>query len=89
MPCQVARLPEHSDAVRARVVPALLVHRAHMSRQDARHKLKVDPAETRTPAGQASKKVGPSVSIDQGPEKCESGGAENGPFPHTNEVACV
>ena len=37
----------------------------------------------------ASKKVGPSVSIDQEPEKCESEGAENGPFPHTNEVACV
>ena len=39
----------------------------------------------------ASKKVGPSVSIDQEPEKCESDCAENGPFPHThtNEVACV
>ena len=28
----------------------------------------------------ASKKVGPSVSIDQEPEKCESEGAENGRF---------
>ena len=37
----------------------------------------------------ASKKVGPLPSIDQGPKKCESEGAENGPFPHTNEVACV
>ena len=37
----------------------------------------------------ASKKVGPSVSIDQGPAKSESEGAENDPFPHTNEVACV
>ena len=39
----------------------------------------------------ASKKVGVVVSIDQGPEKSESEGAENGPFPHklTNEVACV
>ena len=37
----------------------------------------------------ASKKVGVVLSIDQGAEKCESEGAENGPFPHTNEVACV
>ena len=36
MPRQAARLPEHSDAVRARVVAALLVHRAHMRRQVAR-----------------------------------------------------
>ena len=43
----------------------------------------------------AYKKVGPLQSIDQGPKKSESEGAfydtlaENGPFPHTNEVACV
>ena len=37
----------------------------------------------------ASKNVGAVLSIDQGPEKSESEGAENGPFPHTNEVACV
>ena len=37
----------------------------------------------------AKKKVGPLKSIDQGPEKYASQGAENGPFPHTNEVACV
>ena len=37
----------------------------------------------------AYKKVGVVHSIDQGPEKSESEGAENGPFPHTNEVACV
>ena len=27
-------------------------------------------------------KVGPLHSIDQGAKKCESEGAENGPFPH-------
>ena len=37
----------------------------------------------------AFKNVGLLPSIDQGPEKSESEGAENGPFPHTNEVACV
>ncbi len=33
----------------------------------------------------ASKMVGPLPSIDQGPEKCESEGAENGPFPHMHK----
>ena len=51
--------------------------------------------ETTTPIpfdqawSRASKKVGVVHSIDQGPKKSESEGAENGPFPHTNEVACV
>ena len=32
-------------------------------------------------------KVGVVHSIDQqGPKKCESEGAENGPFPHTNVI---
>ena len=31
MPPQIARLPERSIALRARVISALLVHRAHMS----------------------------------------------------------
>ena len=51
--------------------------------------------ETTTPIpvdqawSRASKKVGVVVSIASYAEKCESEGAENGPFPHTNEVACV
>ena len=36
MPCQLARLPKRSVALRARVVSALLVHRAHMRPQTAR-----------------------------------------------------
>ena len=52
--------------------------------------------ETTTPIpfdqawSRAYKKVGVVHSIDQqGPEKSKSEGAENAPFPHTNEVACV
>ena len=51
--------------------------------------------ETTTPIpfeqawSRAYKKAGVVVLIDQGPKKSESEGAENGPFPHTNEVACV
>ncbi len=56
---------------------------------------KLKKIETTTPIpfdqawSRAYKKVGVVVSIDQGPKKSDSEGAENGPFPHTNEVACV